>query len=394
MIADTDIAILGAGCAGLSLAAALTQARVPGHVLLLEPRTTYTRDRTWCFWNTEEHPFTSAISHSWRSWRVSQGTAAAVQRSRRYQYCHIAGDAFYRSAIDLVERAPEQELCRGITVHSVERQPNGLMAVETSNGRLLAKRVFDSRPQTPSVKSGAVLLQRFLGWHIQAADPCFDQATVELMRFLPADAPGRLRFLYLLPFSPTEALVEMTYLDDPALPEPEYKRDLEAWLAEQVGEYTVLYTEHGRLPMGDTAARVPTERGITPIGTRGGRVKPSSGYAFLRIQRHSLAMAEALRNGRPVPAGAEPRLYGAMDAVFLRALQRAPTSAPALFLRMFAGSAPDALVRFLGEASAPVEMLRVALSLPKLPLLRAGFEAAARAARGRPTDEHLAGVSA
>ena len=372
MIPDTEIAILGAGCAGLSLAVALDRARTPGHVLLLEPRTAYTRDRTWCFWNTEEHPFTSAISHSWQSWRVSQGAAAAVQSSRRYQYCHIPGDAFYRAAIGQVERAPEQELCPGITVHSVQPQPNGCIAVETSNGRLLANYVFDGRPQA-SVSTRAVLLQRFLGWHVQAATPCFDGKTVELMRFLPADAPGRIRFLYLLPFSQTEALVEMTYLDDPALPEPDYERDLTEWLAEHVGEWTVLHSERGALSMGGAELQGVAEQGICAIGARGGRIKPSSGYAFLRIQRHSRAIAEALRDGRPVPTGAEPKLYEAMDSVFLRALRRSSREAPELFLRMFAGAAPDALVRFLGEASPPAEMLQVALALPKLPLVRAGF---------------------
>ncbi len=217
MTPDADIAILGAGCAGLSLAVALHRARVPGRVLLLEPRTVYKRDPTWGFWDTEDHPFTAAVSRRWGSWRVSHGAASALRGSRRYRYCHIAGDAFYRAALDEVERAPGQELHRGVTTHSVERQPNGLFAVATSSGRLTARQVFDGRPPAPSASAEAALLQRFLGWHIRAAAPCFDPETVELMRFFPAGTAGRVRFLYLLPFSSTEALVEMTYLDDPAL---------------------------------------------------------------------------------------------------------------------------------------------------------------------------------
>ncbi len=145
----------------------------------------------------------------------------------------------------------------------------------------------------------------------------------------------------------------------------------------------MLYSERGSLPMGGATTEAPAELGLFRIGARGGRIKPSSGYAFLRIQRHSRFLAEALRAGRPVPLRAEPRLYGAMDAVFLQALRRSPEAAPDLFLRMFAGASPDALVRFLGEASTPAEMLRVALSLPKLPLLRAGFASALGLMHGR-----------
>ena len=366
---DADIAILGAGCAGLSLAAALAHAHVHGRVLLLEPRTAYTRDRTWCFWNTEEHPFTSAISHSWKSWRVSDGPHEALQRSRRYRYCHIAGDDFYHAALARIEREPEQELRRGVTVHSTGLHSSGLVEIETSSGRILARQVFDSRP--PVGIAAPALLQRFTGWQVRTAQPCFDPETVELMRFLPSDVPGRTRFLYLLPFSRTEALVEMTYLDAAHLAEPPYEQDLTAWLGEQARDWEVLYTEQGSLPM-QAASAVPAGT-IHPIGIRGGRLKPSSGYGFLRIQRHSRLIAQALRAGRPVPSGAESRLYNAMDAIFLRAVQRSPASAPALFLRMFARSSPDALVRFLSETSEPGEMLRVALSLPKLPMLGAAL---------------------
>ena len=378
---DADIVIVGAGCAGLSLAVALGAARVPGRTLLLEPRSLYTRDRTWSFWNTEEHPFTTEISHSWHSWRVALGAAAVTQSSRRYRYCSIAGDAFYRAALDRIEREPAQELERATTVLSVEPHANGLTAVETSRGRVLARQVFDSRPAMHAVRGSPALVQRFVGWHVRTATPGFDPQVVELMRFLPSDRPGRVRFLYLLPYSASEALVEMTYLDSPGLPEPEYRRDLENWLADNVGAWTVLGSEHGSLPMQSGFPQVSSQTGVSPIGSRAGRVKPSSGYAFLRIQRHSRAIAGALLQGRPIPAEAESPLFGVMDAVFLRAVVHAPELAAALFLSMFTRAEPDALVRFLGEVSGPSEMLRVAWSLPKLPLMRAALSAAGAGVR-------------
>ena len=194
---DVDIAILGAGCAGLSLAAALGQEGVPGNVMLLDSRQSYTRDRTWCFWNTEEHPFVSAISHSWNSWRVTSDQQQATQQSRRYRYCHVAGDAFYELATAKVAREPNQQLCLGTSVASVQPLASGLVAVETSDGRLVARKVFDGRPpsgasaESPSAVTGLQgLTQRFVGWHVRTAGVCFDPETVDLMHFLPSPVQG------------------------------------------------------------------------------------------------------------------------------------------------------------------------------------------------------------
>jgi len=46
-----DLIIIGGGCAGLSLAARLS--RYGGdapRTLVVDSRTSYTNDRTWCFW--------------------------------------------------------------------------------------------------------------------------------------------------------------------------------------------------------------------------------------------------------------------------------------------------------------------------------------------------------
>ncbi len=382
MSPEADIVIAGAGCAGLSLAVALADAAVPGRVLLLEPRAEYIRDRTWCFWDTEVHPFTAAISHAWSSWRVGTDRQLVKQESSKYNYCHIAGDDFYRLALARLQREPNTELCRSVRVTGVAAEANGFVSVRTDCGQVLARHVFDSRPPTGAGRP--LFLQRFLGWHVRAGQPCFDSQTVELMRFLPSGVPGRLRFLYALPFSSTEALVEMTYLDDPSLPEPDYEADLRAWLREQTSTWEVLYTERGSLPMGGGEAAVELPPRVHPIGTAGGRLKSSSGYGFMRIQRHSRSIAEALRQGRPIPTAAESPFYELMDAVFLEALRHDPDSGPELFTRMFERAEPDALVRFLSErSSSPAEVLRVAWTLPKLPMARAAFSAASKR-KGRP----------
>ena len=67
---------------------------------------------------------------------------------------------------------------------------------------------FDSRPPRASRNA---MLQHFLGQEIQVDKPVFDPSTAILMDFRVDQSKG-MHFIYLLPYSPTEALVESTLL--------------------------------------------------------------------------------------------------------------------------------------------------------------------------------------
>ena len=226
MTLDTDVLILGGGCAGLSLATALAEKAPHLRVHVLEARERYSRDRTWCFWNTEPHPFTAGVTHGWNDWRVRYGGQEARQHSRRYTYQHLPADRFYELATAAMARAGHV-LTMG-TQASVpaeeefkDRERAGPCETETTQGILRSRWVFDSRPHA-SGELPPMLVQRFLGWHVRAGRGCFNPSVVDLMDFQPAEPanpqPGRTTFFYVLPFSPTEALVEATFFDDPALP--------------------------------------------------------------------------------------------------------------------------------------------------------------------------------
>ncbi len=373
MSLDTDVLILGGGCAGLSLATALALQAPHLRVQVLESRQSYRRDRTWCFWNTEPHPFAAGITHRWASWRVRRAGSEARQCSHRYTYEYLPADNFYRIATDTIRNAGHV-LSMGVHARAI-RPGKHFVEADTDAGLLRARWVFDSRPREPG-NAQPVLLQRFLGWHICTAEPCFDPSVVELMDFQPHGENGRTVFFYILPFSTTEALVEATFLDDPSLPKPDADVVLRQYLERMpTGGYRVLYTETGALPMGEHGSgesKRPHGR-VIEIGTRGGRVKPSSGYAFLRIQRQSGALARALATGKKLPSTFESPLYRLLDSIFLRALKRDSERAPLYFLALFRRIPPDVLVRFLSEAAGPSEMLRVMRALPKLDFLQAAL---------------------
>lgn len=370
MSRDAEVLILGGGCAGLSLATALARQAPRMRVLTLEARPAYTRDRTWCFWNSTEHPFQAGVTHRWRRWRVQAGGAEAIQQSSRFCYEHLPANRFYQLAQDEIAGA-NQELLLETHAGDVLAEENGFLT-ETNQGLVRSRWVFDARTPGPGEGKPA-FLQRFEGWHVRTERSCFDPSCVELMDFQQSSVAGRTVFFYVLPFSAREALVEITYLDLPELPPEDAAERLVQRMAGlcPAGEYEVLYKETGALPMG-TYNRASRDAGAAiPIGARGGRIKASSGYAFQRIQTHSAVLAKALARGDTLPVQVERHYYSWLDRVFLTALRRNPQRTPNYFLQLFRAVRPDALIPFLSETATPRDLLATMLALPRRDFLQA-----------------------
>lgn len=369
-----DLVIAGAGCAGLSLAVQLVlQAQRRGRrcprIVLIDPRAGHDRDRTWCYWRFVDHPFAAAVSHRWTRWLVREGDREVVRGSERHPYEHIPADGFYDMARKIVGGAPEVELRLGCEVQALCDRGDEV-EVTTSDGVVRAPLVFDSRPAAPaSDGAGEVdLLQHFVGWEVEAPGPVFDPETPVLMDFAVAQTRG-IHFMYVLPFSPTRALVETTYISPQLAPAAVYEDDLRAYLRGRFGlaEPRVRWTERGAIPMTTRPAALRSSPRVIHLGLRGGLAKGSTGYAFQAIQRASLALAHELleRPGQP-PRVAAPRPAPAvaMDRVLLSHLQRRPARAPPLFFDLFKNLPADLLCRFLSDHAEALDYPRVMLATP------------------------------
>lgn len=360
---DVDVAILGGGCAGLSLAARLSRTGLSFRVI--EPREAYSDDRAWSFWRTRPDPFTDCVRASWLHWTV-QGPNGTVHRtSQRHPYQSVSAGAFYARALSLIDDAPLGSIACGVTAGRVTQGPNG-QQIDTSDGTFTAGHVIDARTPRRPLGFG----QFFLGREIVSEAAVFDPATVPLMHFRRGHSAG-VDFLYILPYARDRALIEVTSFA-PTAPSAHV---LAAWLEAEIaacgaGRHTVLREEQGALPM-QVGYREPGQAGVTHIGLAGGAARPSTGYAFQRIQAQTEAVVQNLVQHGVARAPRDSASSRFMDGVFLRVLQAAPARGPALFESLFQRTAPDRLERFLSGSTRPDDRMSVMASLPTWPFLRA-----------------------
>ncbi|MFF4520948.1 lycopene cyclase family protein [Streptomyces bluensis] len=383
---ETDVAVVGAGAAGLSLAH-----RLAGHVPGLRTPSTVLVDappgplrpppRTWCYWTVGSGRFEAAVRAEWRRLRVRPRTGAPVEGDiAPLRYRMIRSDDFERLVSRELDRSPHVRRLEA-TVEAVEDVPGGAhVHLRDPSGRarvLSAQWVFDSRPPGSLPAARTILLQHFHGWFVRTARPVFDPVAVELMDFRTPQPTHGLSFGYVLPTGPCEALVEYTEFSRRTLTPDRYEAAVRHYADEvlRLGERQVLATETGVIPMTDAPMPRQTGASVFRIGAAGGATRPATGYTFAGLQRQTAAVADALRRGRrPVPPAAHPARSRLMDAVLLRALDSGRADGPELFSHLFARVPMTRLLRFLDGDTRLHEDLSIGLRTPVGPMLRSALE--------------------
>jgi len=348
-------------------------------ILLLDRRTGYTDDRTWCFWNTHPTLFSPLISHTWHSWSVrgSHGREA-IQSQPHGGYSCVRGADFYAHALAQIARHPHVTLRLGETLHGYAEDTTGVV-VRTDKGAYRGKVLFDGASPLPAARPQDVSLrQRFFGQLVQTDRPVFDPSEATLMDFSVERMPHALHFMYVLPFSPTQALIENTYVGQNIDVSPdEHRRQIAAYARTrwQLADFAIVREEAGDLPMTTQPPLLRSGRRVFPIGTGAGSIKPSSGYAFARIGEHTRRLAQSYAAGcldtAFVPLA--PPKFAFLDTVFLAALQRHPERFPSVFYTLFKRVPPARLVRFLSETSTWQDDFFLLRALPQSLFLRAAL---------------------
>lgn len=417
--AVADAVLLGGGGAGtavlhhLALHLLRQPHRRPLRVVVVDPVDRLAErpaDRTWCSWvprgSRAEAELEPAVHRWWpRVEVVAPDGAAARLDLAPLRYAMVRGEDYYDHVAGLVARAGDRGALQ------LEHLPQTALAVREDatgtrvvlpGGELPARAVLDSRPAPPARPGASTLVQHFLGQRVRGRDGSVDPDRAVLMDFSVPQPEVGLAFGYCLPSDAATALVEHTAFVPEPLDGAEQAAALAAYLPRAMGttttrELLVEHVETGAIPMTDALfpQRPPAPPGlrrsrVVRLGTAGGAVRPSTGYAFTAMQRAARALAGQLAAGVPgdrleVPRP-YPRRHAWMDALVLRALLDGPRhgglDGPDFFVRLFARNPPQRVLRFLDGLTSPAEELALMATSPRAPMLRAAALDAARRLRG------------
>ncbi len=374
-----DYLLVGGGAAGLSLAYHLAQEpQLAGkHVLLIEPEAKDQNDRTWSYWSAEPGPFDHLAVGEWDKIAFRSPGFEQILRLQNYHYRTIRGLDFYQFVHqELAARAAQFTLVRG-TVTQLAETATSVVAHTAAGEEYTARYAFDSRPPVLArqPEKYRYLLQHFVGWEVETDHGVFDPEVVEFMDFRGAQH-HEARFMYVLPFSPRRALVEYTLFSAQILAKAEYEAQITDYLQNTLGltssQYRITAEEVGAIPMTDHPLPARAGARIINLGTRAGRAKPSTGYAFQRIQAQSARLAAALvATGHPPadPTGDQWQ-FRMFDTLLLDIMQRQGETTRDLFAQLFERNPVERILRFLDEKTNWIDNLRIMNSVSAGPFMR------------------------
>lgn len=352
-------------------------------ILVIEQSPKTANDRTWCFWEKEAGLFEPIVHHRWQTLRFYSGSFSKEFSISPYQYKMIRGIDLYAlvkktaAAHTNVEWRQEK-----VTAITTEKE---LALVTTDKASYTAEYVFNSihfgdimqHPLGAQKGSRDVyLLQHFKGWVIETTEPVFDAAKATFMDFRVSQEQGTT-FFYVLPVSPTTALVEYTLFTEKLLPPEAYDEALKGYIESylKLKNYTIQHEEFGVIPM--TNHRFPLQQGrVVYTGIAGGQAKGSSGYAFRFIQKRAEAIVRSLAASKQIDlhhsfTNSKFALY---DSVLLQVLAKRKMPGSEIFAAIFRHNPPQRVLRFLDNESSLLDDLQIMCSVPTAVFLPAALQ--------------------
>jgi lycopene beta-cyclase len=361
----------GGGLAGLSLASRLVHSPLGDCPILIIDRESKTRnDRTWCFWNAQPTLFDDIARHSWRRIHfVGEGFQGEIHLGD-YRYQMIRGIDFYRFARQGLSAYPNVKFLQGTVeiIEDGEDYARVWVEGEAHAGRWVFDSRFDLKAFNPDPARFFSLRQYFRGWEIETPPAAFNPHVATLLDFRTPQM-NAMRFFYVLPFSDHRALVEYV-----SLGQDQYDQALKAYVEEVlgIGNYHIVSTEGGVNPMSDYPFPRRAGKRLLNIGVRGGRLKPSTGYAFRRIQLDSAAIVESLiRRGHPFDVPSDSGHYRLLDSLMLDVMQKHGDQIKPIFTQLFKNNPISRVLRLLDDESSLVDIAFLMTSVPPRLFLQA-----------------------
>jgi len=348
-------------------------------ILLLDENTKKTNDRTWCFWKTNDSLWEESISKKWDSALFANENFRRGLDLQPYQYNMVKGIDFYNQVFDLISKQ-ENITFMNHKVSEIEESEN-LILIKTESETFSCSKLFNSiydKQKAESQTEYPVLQQHFIGWFIKSEQAVFNQYQATFMDF-SVEQKGNTRFMYVLPTSTTEALLEYTLFSHKHLKTEEYENEILKYI-ENLGikNYKIVEKEQGSIPMTCYPFWKANTKNIINIGTSGGWTKASTGYTFKNSDKKSSELVAFLQRETDFTKFHKKTKFWFYDLLLLDILDRKNQIGSHIFYSLFKKGNPSLIFKFLDEETSLKEDIQVILKCPKTlftkALIHVGFK--------------------
>jgi lycopene beta-cyclase len=373
-----DYIIAGSGCAGLSLLYRLLKTPLlqDKSILVIDQDHKKSNDRTWCFWEKSPGLFESIVHAKWNKLEFLSTEFKKELNLESYTYKMIQGIDFYNFVINYAKKFKNVSFVQE-TINSIDNIDKKAV-LKTTKNRYTANYIFNSTNLfNPKINEQNSLLQHFKGWIIKTEKPVFNPEIGRLMDFRVSQENGAT-FMYVLPTSTTEALVEYTLFSPRVLDKEVYTLELKKYIKEEleIDNYTLIHEEFGVIPMSLAKFEQNPKLNVINIGTSGGYTKASSGYTFQFIQKNIIEIINNLVEGNNIihPTSFKNKYYQWTDRTLLDVLLSNKLTGKDVFTQMFQKVPVEKILAFLGNESSFLEDLLIFKSFPVKPFLTSGVK--------------------
>ncbi len=350
-------------------------------ILLLDENTKKTNDRTWCFWKTNDSLWEQSISKKWDSALFANADLRRDLDLKPYHYNMVKGLDFYTQVFDLLSK---QENITFIHEKVLEiEESETIILVQTESESFSCSKLFNSiynKHKAESQTKYPVLQQHFIGWFIKSEQAVFFNMGQATFMDFSVVQKGNTRFMYVLPTSKTEALLEYTLFSHHHLKKEEYENEIQQYI-EKLGitNYEIVEKEQGSIPMTCYPFWKANTKNAINIGTSGGWTKASTGYTFKNSDKKSTELVAFLQKETDFTKFHKRTKFWFYDLLLLDILDRKNELGSNIFSSMFKKGNPSLIFKFLDEETTLYEDIQVILKCPKMLFIKAIFHVAFKA---------------
>ena len=340
-------------------------------ILLIDENTKKANDRTWCLWD-EHNLFDEIVSKKWNQAIFANEKFNRVLELTPYQYKKINGLDFYELVFKKISEHKNIHFLNQKVVDYSELDNHCVVKTETET--LTCNKIFNSIYNPEAVKSQnkfPLIQQHFIGWFIKSKEAVFTPNCATFMDF-SVEQKGNTRFMYVLPTSENEALLEYTLFSKNLLSKEEYEAEIEKYIQNLgITEYEIIEKEQGNIPMTCYPFWKHNTKNIVNIGSAGGWTKASTGYTFKNASKKSKALVQFLKSESDFTKFHKKDKFWFYDLLLLDILSSKNELGSKIFSSMFKKGDSTVIFKFLDEETSIWDDLQVIWRCPKMIFVKA-----------------------